>query len=110
MDRLIFHNPNTQIGLIDLATSQVNKQTLFQFSQAVSLQSKVAIGTNVKRIKEYTVGNGLALSSNNQDVTLTLSGADFVDYKDVKLLVECSFFNIGDVEMQFELKIIDSKL
>jgi hypothetical protein len=110
MDRLIFHNPNTEIGIIDLATSQVNKQMLFQFSQAVSLQSKIVIATSLKLVKEYTVGSGLTLSNGNQDVTFVLNGADFIDYKLDKLTVSCSFFNIGDVEMEFELKIVDSKL
>lgn len=110
MDRGIFHNPNTQIGFIDLAISQVNKQMLFEFSQAVSTSCKVVISTDTRKVKEYIVGAGLTLSNANQNVTLTLNGADFANQRNNKLTVECSFFNIGDVEMQFDLKIVDSKL
>lgn len=68
MDNLVFHNPNKEIGLIDLGTTQVNKQLLFKFSQAVNASCKVVVHDGSKTIKQYTVGSGIALSNSDKDV------------------------------------------
>lgn len=110
MDRLIFHNPNKQVGLIDIATTQLNKQINFSFSQAVNSNCKISVSDTKNTIKSYTVGDGLTLSNSDNDVKLVLNGSDFINYDGKILDVLCSFFNIGDIEMQFNLKIIPSKL
>ncbi len=108
MSEKIFHNP-ANIGTITLAISQVNKVLPFDFGTYTPLtESKVVVYRGDSIIKTYTVGNGLTLTGNV--ISLNLNGSDYEPYLDKQLQVECNFLIPGDVEIIFQLIIINSKL
>ena len=93
-----------------IGTSQKNKSISFEWDTAVLPQSKVVVVYDSDLIKEYVIGKGLELSNADMTVTLTLNGADFVNYKGKTLSVYCSFFVEGDPEISIRLKVIKTFL
>lgn len=102
------HNP-VNIGTFNIATGQVNKNIVFTFDEEVgtpviTFRQK---GSNTL-VRRYN--SNLSISGNRLSVTLQISGEDFKDHAGKTITAFCSFFNAGDVEMIFDLEIIDMRL
>jgi hypothetical protein len=106
-----FYNP---VNLCDfsLGITQVDKEFPFKSTAGVFLENaKVLVYRSNSLLKTYTVGSGLTLAGSNvagQEKTMTLSfnGSDFARYAGDTLNVKCTFFNDGDIEIIFNLKIV----
>jgi len=110
-DQLIFNNP-INFGVIDLSTSQVNKDLPFTSVAGVFIGApKVDIYDGEIVIKTYLLGSGLALTGtntigNSKTLTVTFQGTDFSTKKNKTLIGKCTFFVAGDIEVVFNLKIV----
>lgn len=111
-DKIIrFYNP-TDLGMAYLGVTQLNKIIPFKTLNGVFMSgSKVDAYLDSKIIKTYTISNGINLIGDNsvgQEKTaeLSLNGNDFKNYINrSNILFKCSFWNIGDVDYIFNLKL-----
>ena len=109
-DTIPYYNPWEIDTVIDLATTSVDKTFQFDWDTDVIAESKVAVTLNERTVATYTVDSGLTITNANRTITLTLSGADFADLEGETLTVQCNFFDAGDIEVVFKLRIVKSNL
>lgn len=106
-----FYNTKN-IGTFRIGSTQVNKLVPFKTTEGVFIDScKIEIFYNKKLIKGYVMGSGLILSGSNiqgSEKTLlwTLNGSDFSSKLELPLVGRCTFFTLGDVEVEFRLEVI----
>lgn len=99
------HNPR-HLGTFTIGTSQVNKQIVFAFNQAVNGAARISIIDRDKVLRTYTIGNGITLSNGNQTATLAIQGSQFSSVGGRTVRANCTFFTVGDLEVTFDIKVI----
>lgn len=107
-DNLVFINP-LDFGLFDMSTSQT-KALVFKWDTVVIPECKAVFCYNDNVVKTYTDGDGLVRSNGDLDVTLTVTGSDFVGYEGQTLDVICNFFVQGDEEISFKFRYKKGKI
>lgn len=110
-DHKVFYNP-VEIGLFDLGTTQIGKVIPFTSIAGVYIpESKIDLYSAGNIFKTYAIGTGLAIVGTNtagtsKNIEITLEGADFTTLGNTKLVAKCTFFELGDIEIIFNLEII----
>jgi len=105
-----FHEP-AQLGVFSLAIAQTDKAIPFESLAGVFIAGSVVNFYLGKRlVKSYTVGDGITITGTNltanlKTATLLIQGADFLTCIGDTLLARCTFFQAGDVDIEFNLKI-----
>ena len=105
-----FHSP-VQLGIFSLAVGQTDKLIPFKSLAGVFIAgTKVDFYLNKRLLKSYTIGDGITISGTNltaniKTAELLIQGSDFSTCVDETLLGRCTFFDAGDVEIEFNLKI-----
>ncbi len=111
-DNKVFYNPQ-DLGIFDIGITQVDKVIPFKSTAGVFIAgSKVEFYRGKQLVKSYTIGSGLVISGTNTEglvktLSLTLQGSDFSTLGKQSLIGKCTFFTTGDIEMTFNLNIIE---
>jgi hypothetical protein len=111
MDNRVFYNPQ-DLGLFDIGTTQINKLLRFKSTNGVFTPSaRIEIHNGRTLVRDYSYPDDMLLAGDNLQgsekiLTLTLQGADYLEYRGRTLTGQCySFFIDGDLEMTFRLAI-----
>ncbi len=110
-DNISFYNV-TDIGFFDLGVTQINKIIPFETENGVFINGsyvKFYVGDSL--VKTKTIGDGLTIDGDNvlgtiKTLKLELNGSEFENLKGKTMDCRCSFFNEGDIEIEFKLKIM----
>ena len=110
MAEIDFYQP-TRIGTVEIGRTQINKLLPFKTTNGVFIGAPIVnVYDGNILVKQYTLGDGLTLTGTNSQgvektLTLEIDGTDYVSYVCTILQAECTFFNVGDVEITFKLDI-----